>query len=59
MTRYFRPQDFVWLFLFSTLAVLAIILRPESGSKLATLLVLLGIVEALESRIGTAIAILI
>jgi two-component system, NtrC family, sensor histidine kinase HydH len=59
MTRYFRPQDLVWLFLFSTLAALAAILRPESGFKLATLLIVLGIVQALESRIGTAIAILI
>ena len=59
MTRYFRPQDFVWLFLFSTLAALAAIFRPESGFRLATLLIVLGIVQALEARIGTAIAILI
>jgi two-component system, NtrC family, sensor histidine kinase HydH len=59
MTRYFRPQDFVWLFLFSALAVLAAILRPESGFRLATLLIVLGIVQALEARIGAAIAILI
>jgi two-component system, NtrC family, sensor histidine kinase HydH len=57
--RYFRPQDFVWLLLFSVLAALDAILRPESGVLVRVLLIALGVVAALESRIGAVTAILI
>jgi signal transduction histidine kinase len=57
--RYFRPQDFVWLLLFSALAALDGILRPESGAIVRVLLIGLGVIQALESRIGAVSAILI
>jgi two-component system, NtrC family, sensor histidine kinase HydH len=45
---YVRPQDFVWLLLFSALAVIS----PERNSIVLGLLVVLGIVQVLEPRIG-------
>ncbi|HLH41453.1 MAG TPA: ATP-binding protein [Bryobacteraceae bacterium] len=57
--RYFRPQDFVWLLLFSTLAALDAFLRPESGVAVRVLLIGLGVAAALESRIGAVTAIVI
>lgn len=46
--RYVRPQDFVWLVLFSALAVFS----PERGPIVISLLVALGVVQVLEPRIG-------
>ena len=57
--RYFRPQDFVWLLLFSALAALDAILRPESGVVVRVGLIGLGAAAALESRIGAVTAIII
>jgi two-component system sensor histidine kinase HydH len=46
--RYVRPQDFVWLLLFSALAAFS----PERDPIEMALLVALGIVQALEPHIG-------
>jgi signal transduction histidine kinase len=52
--RYLRPQDFVWLLLFSALAAFS----PEPGPIEPVLLIALGIVQALEPRIGALATIL-
>lgn len=46
--RFVRPQDFVWLLLFSALAVFS----PERSSIVIALLAALGVVQVLEPRIG-------
>jgi signal transduction histidine kinase len=46
--RYVRAQDFVWLLLFSALAVFS----PERSPIVRALLVGLGVVQVLETRIG-------
>jgi two-component system sensor histidine kinase HydH len=46
--RFFRPQDFVWLLLFSALAVFS----PDRSPIVASLLAALGVVQVLEPRIG-------
>ena len=46
--RYVRPQDFVWLLLFSALATFS----PERDPLVIGLLVALGVVQVLEPRIG-------
>src|SRR5271169_3348940 len=51
--RYVRPEDFVWLLLFSALAVFG----PESSPAFITALVALGVVQVLETRIGTNLSI--
>ena len=53
--RFIRPQDFVWLLLFTALAVLS----PEPGLLSPVLLVAVGIIQVLEPRIGTLPAIVI
>lgn len=53
--RYARPQDFVWLLLFSALAVFS----PERDPTVLTLLVALGIVQVIEPRIGAIPSILL
>jgi two-component system sensor histidine kinase HydH len=53
--RYVRPQDFVWLILFSALAMLS----PEPGPKAPVLLIAMGIVQVLEPRIGPRAGIVI
>ena len=45
--RFVRPQDFVWLLLFSALAVFS----PERGPIVIALLAALGVVQVLEPRI--------
>lgn len=46
--RFFRPQDFVWLLLFSALAVFS----PDRSEIVVSLLAALGVVQVLEPRIG-------
>jgi two-component system, NtrC family, sensor histidine kinase HydH len=46
--RYVRPQDFVWLLLFSAVAAFS----PERSIKVITVLVALGVVQVLEPRLG-------
>jgi signal transduction histidine kinase len=53
--RYLRPQDFVWLILFSALAALS----PEPGPVAPVLLIAVGIVQVLEPHIGATLAIII
>ncbi len=62
--RYFRPQDLVWLLLFSTLVVTALLMvhyetSPSPQPFVPWLLVALWIVKVLEPYIGTILAILI
>lgn len=51
--RYVRLQDFVWLLLFAAIAVFSPVLSPI----LLTLLIAIGLVQVLESRIGPKAAI--
>jgi signal transduction histidine kinase len=51
--RFLRPQDFVWLLLFTALAALS----PEPGPLSPVLLIAVGIIQVLEPRIGTLPAI--
>jgi signal transduction histidine kinase len=53
--RYVRPQDFVWLVLFSALAVFS----PERDPIVIGLLVALGVVQVLEPRIGALASVLL
>ena len=53
--HFFRPQDFVWLLLFSALAVFS----PERSEIVATLLAALGVVQVLEPRIGPLASVLL
>ncbi len=53
--RYFRPQDFVWLLLFSALAVFS----PDRSSVVIFLLAALGLVQVLEVRIGARISVVL
>jgi len=53
--RYLRPQDVVWLLLFSALAFLS----PEPGPTAPALLVAVGVVQVLEPRIGAKAAIVL
>jgi two-component system sensor histidine kinase HydH len=46
--RFVRPQDFVWLLLFSALAAFS----PERSGIVIALLAALGVVQVLEPRIG-------
>jgi signal transduction histidine kinase len=46
--RFVRPQDFVWLLLFTALAVFS----PERSPIVIALLAALGVVQVLEPRIG-------
>ncbi len=53
--RFFRPQDFVWLLLFSALAVFS----PDRSAIVASLLAALGIVQVLEPRLGPLASVLL
>jgi signal transduction histidine kinase len=53
--RYVRPEDFVWLLLFSALAVFS----PERSPAFITALVALGVVQVLETRIGANLSIVL
>jgi signal transduction histidine kinase len=53
--RYVRPQDFVWLLLFSALAAFS----PERDPIVIGLLVALGVVQVLEPRIGALASVLL
>ena len=53
--RHIRLQDFVWLLLFSALAVFS----PVRSPIIVTLLVAVGAVQALEARIGAKTSILL
>ncbi len=53
--RHIRAQDFVWLLLFSALAVFS----PERSSTVITLLVALGVVQVLEPRLGAVASIVL
>jgi signal transduction histidine kinase len=53
--RYLRPQDFVWLVLFSVLAALS----PQPGPVAPILLIGVGVVQVLEPRIGARLAIVL
>jgi len=53
--RHLRAQDFVWLLLFAALAAFS----PEPGPIEPALLIALGVVQALEPRIGPITTILI
>jgi two-component system sensor histidine kinase HydH len=53
--RYVRPQDFVWLLLFSALAALS----PNRSSIVITVLVALGVVQVLEPRLGAILTIVL
>jgi signal transduction histidine kinase len=53
--RYVRPQDFVWLALFAALAIFS----PGRSPIVLTLLIAIGIVQILESRIGARNAIIL
>ena len=53
--RYIRPQDFVWLLLFSALAAFS----PERSPIVVVLLFALGAVQVLEPRIGSIPAIIL
>jgi signal transduction histidine kinase len=53
--RYVRPQDFVWLLLFSALAAFS----PERDPIVIGLLVALGVVQVLEPRIGALVSVLL
>ena len=50
MLRFVRPQDFVWLLLFTALAVVS----PQRDAVALTVLVALGLVQVLEPRLGAA-----
>ncbi len=52
---YVRPQDFVWLLLFSALAVFS----PERSPIVIILLIAVGVVQALEPRTGAKISIVL
>jgi signal transduction histidine kinase len=53
--RYVRPQDFVWLLLFSALAVFS----PERSPTGLALLAALGAVQVLEPRIGALASVIL
>jgi signal transduction histidine kinase len=53
--RYVRPEDFVWLLLFSALAAFS----PERDPIVIGLLVALGAVQVLEPRIGALASVLL
>ncbi len=53
MPRIVRPQDFVWLLLFTTLAVVS----PERDIVSLTVLAALGLVQVLEPRLGGMLSI--
>jgi len=53
--RYVRPQDFVWLLLFSALAAFS----QERSPIVIGLLVALGVVQVLEPRIGALASVLL
>jgi signal transduction histidine kinase len=53
--RYVRPQDFVWLLLFSALAAFS----PERSATVIALLVALGIVQVLGPHLGAIPTILL
>jgi len=53
--RYVRPQDFVWLLLFSALATFS----PERDPLVIGLLVALGVVQVLEPHIGALASVLL
>src|ERR1700722_8935848 len=46
--RYIRPQDLVWLLVFSVLAVSS----PEHDPRVLVPLVALGVVQVFEARLG-------
>jgi two-component system sensor histidine kinase HydH len=50
--RYVRPQDFVWLLLFLTLAAFSPERGPERHPIIIALFIGLGVVQVLETRIG-------
>ncbi len=53
--RYVRPQDFVWLALFAALAIFS----PGESRFVIPLLIAIGVVQILESRIGARSAIIL
>lgn len=53
--RYVRPQDFVWLALFAALAIFS----PGESPVVIPLLIAIGVVQILESRIGARSAIIL
>jgi two-component system, NtrC family, sensor histidine kinase HydH len=55
VSRYVRPQDFVWLLLFSALAMFS----PQRDAASLSVLVGLGIVQVLEPRLGAVASIVL
>jgi two-component system sensor histidine kinase HydH len=53
--RYVRPQDFVWLALFAALTAFS----PQRSPIVIALLIAIGVVHVLESRIGAKISIIL
>jgi two-component system, NtrC family, sensor histidine kinase HydH len=53
--RYVRPQDFVWLLLFSSLAIFS----PDRSPVVIVLLGALGIVQVLEPRVGPSVSVVL
>ena len=53
--RYVRAEDFVWLLLFTALAVFS----PERNPWFITVLIALGVVQVLEPRIGIKLSIIL
>src|SRR5437867_4248059 len=53
--RYVRPQDFVWLLLFSALAAF----NPDRSPAVFALLVALGAVQVVETRIGALASVIL
>jgi signal transduction histidine kinase len=50
-----RPQDFVWLFLFTALAVFS----PDRSPLSLTLLAALGVVQVIEPRLGAVVSVVL
>jgi two-component system, NtrC family, sensor histidine kinase HydH len=59
--RYVRSEDFVWLLLFSALAVFGPfgVFSPERSPLFITVLIALGVVQVLEPRIGIKLSIIL
>jgi two-component system sensor histidine kinase HydH len=53
VSRYVRPQDFVWLLLFSGLAIFS----PDRDPSDIVVLVALGFAQVLEPRLGAAVSV--
>ena len=59
--RYVRPQDFVWLLLFSALAIVNPDrdTNPETTITVNLLLAALGVIQVLEPRIGLRVSVVL